>query len=292
MKGTLYLVATPIGNLGDLSPRAVEVLAAVDVVAAEDTRRTRKLLTAAGVGSGDRLVSFHRDNERAQWRHLVDELERGRDVALVSDAGMPLVADPGEDLVRRAADAGIEVVVVPGPSSVVSALAVSGLPTGRFVFEAFLPRKDGDRRRRLESLAGEERTMVFLESPNRAGATLAAMAEVFGGARRVAVCRELTKVHEEVWRGGLLAAAARFADTRGEVVLVVAGADPSATGGVDDDALAAFLVDRLAAGDRVKDAARAAHDELGVAKNRAYDVALALGQSPSPKLNRGGTPGP
>ncbi|MBX7159032.1 MAG: 16S rRNA (cytidine(1402)-2'-O)-methyltransferase [Acidimicrobiia bacterium] len=280
MKGTLYLVATPIGNLGDLSPRAVDVLAAVDVVAAEDTRRTRKLLSAAGVGN--RLVSFHRDNERAQWRRLIDELEAGHDVALVSDAGMPLVADPGEDLVRRAADAGVDVVVVPGPSAVVAALAVSGLPTGRFVFEAFLPRKDGERRRRLETLAGEERTMVFLESPNRVGATLAAMADVFGGDRRVAVCRELTKVHEEVWRGSLTAAAARFAGTLGEVVLVVAGADRVEGSGVDDDALAAFLADRLAAGDRVKEAARCAVTELGVAKNRAYDVALGLSRETTP----------
>lgn len=280
MKGTLYLVATPIGNLGDLSPRAVDVLAAVDVVAAEDTRRTRKLLSAAGVGN--RLVSFHRDNERAQWRRLIDELEAGHDVALVSDAGMPLVADPGEDLVRRAADAGVDVVVVPGPSAVVAALAVSGLPTGRFVFEAFLPRKDGERRRRLETLAGEERTMVFLESPNRVGATLTAMADVFGGDRRVAVCRELTKVHEEVWRGSLTAAAARFAGTLGEVVLVVAGADRVEGSGVDDDALAAFLADRLAAGDRVKEAARCAVTELGVAKNRAYDVALGLSRETTP----------
>lgn len=282
MKGTLYLVGTPIGNLGDLSPRAVEVLGAVDVIAAEDTRRTRKLLSAAGIGN--RLVSFHRDNERAQWRRLIDELEAGHDVALVSDAGMPLVADPGEDLVRRAADAGIGVVAVPGPSSVVSALAVSGLPTGRFVFEAFLPRKDGERRRRLEALAGEDRTMVFLESPHRVGATLTAMAGVFGGDRRVAVCRELTKVHEEVWRGGLLAAAARYAETQGEVVLVVAGAERAEEREVDDEALAAFLADRLAAGDRVKDAARAAAAELDVSKNRAYDVALGL--------SRDATPGP
>lgn len=282
MKGTLYLVGTPIGNLGDLSPRAVEVLTAVDVVAAEDTRRTRKLLSAARVGN--RLVSFHRDNERSQWRRLTEELEAGRDVALVSDAGMPLVADPGEDLVRRVADAGIEVVVVPGPSSVVAALAVSGLPTGRFVFEAFLPRKDGDRRRRLEALATEERTMVFLESPNRVGATLAAMAAVFGDDRRVAVCRELTKVHEEVWRGSLPAAAARFAETQGEIVLVVAGADRSGADDVSDDTLAAFLAERLAGGERVKEAARAAVAELGVAKNRAYDAALGI--------SRGGTPGP
>jgi len=273
MTGTLFLVATPIGNLGDLSPRAVETLEKVDVIAAEDTRRTRKLLSAAGIGN--RLVSFHRDNERAQWRHLVEELQLGHDVALVSDAGMPAIADPGEDLIRRAADAGIQVVVVPGPSSVTAALAVSGLPTGRFVFEAFLPRKDSERRRRLEALRDEERTMVFLEAPTRVSGTLSAMAEAFGTDREVSVCRELTKWHEEVWRGSLGAAAARFADTQGEIVLVVAG-NPAPPAEVDDDALRRFLADRLGAGESVKDAASAAAAELGVRKKHAYTVALSL----------------
>lgn len=277
MKGTLYVVGTPIGNLGDMTRRATETLAAVDLVAAEDTRRTRKLLSAEGIGN--RLVSLHRDNEAKQLPFLLEQLATGRDVALVSDAGMPLVADPGEALVGAAIEAGVEVVVVPGPSAVLAALAVSGLPTGRFTFEAFLPRKDGERRRRLEGLAAEERTMVFLEAPTRVGATLAAMAACFGADRRVAVCRELTKVHEEVWRGGLGDAATEYAETVGEVVLVVAGTD-AAPQEVDDDALAAFLTDRLAAGDRVKDAARAATAELGVAKNRAYDVALGLDRGP------------
>ena len=200
----VILVGTPIGNLGDLSPRAVEALATADVIAAEDTRRTRPLLTAAGIPAGGRLVSFHGPNEVELAARLVERIvERKERLVCVTDAGMPGISDPGERLVVAALAAGVAVEVVPGPSAALSALVLSGLPTGRFVFEGFLPRKGRQRAARLEALRGEDRTVVLFEAPHRLLGTLADLAGAFGGDRPVAVARELTKVFETVWRGTL-----------------------------------------------------------------------------------------
>lgn len=275
MAGRLTLVATPIGNLGDLSPRACEVLAAADVIAAEDTRRTRKLLHAAGIAAAGRLVSLHKDNERAQAAVIVAKLRGGADVALVSDAGMPAVSDPGADLVAQCADAGIVVSAVPGPSSVTTAVALSGLGDGRFVFEGFLPRRAGERTRRVAELARESRTIVVFEAPGRAAATLQSLAEGCGRGRSVVVCRELTKLHEEVWRGTLGDASERFVDAVGEFVIVVDGA-PVTTGAVDDADLDTYISERLAAGRSVRDAAGDAAATFDVPRRRAYDRALAV----------------
>ncbi|HWW43718.1 MAG TPA: 16S rRNA (cytidine(1402)-2'-O)-methyltransferase, partial [Acidimicrobiia bacterium] len=196
--GRLVVVGTPIGNLGDVTPRAVEALRDADLIAAEDTRRTRALLTHVGVPGRGRLVAVHEHNERAKAAELVDEIRRGRTVAFVTDAGMPGVADPGHRLVRACADADLPVEVVPGPSAVLAALAVSGLPSDRFCFEGFPPRKAGERARRLAGLAAEPRTMVFFESPRRAAATLEELARALGPGRRAVACRELTKTYEEI----------------------------------------------------------------------------------------------
>jgi len=220
--GTLYLVATPIGNLADLSARAAEVLGAARLVAAEDTRHTRKLLANKGIEA--ELISYREQNHRRAAERLLAVLEQGGDVALVSDAGMPGISDPGQALVAEAVARGFTVVPVPGPCAAVAALAGSGLPTDRFVFLGFLPRKPGAQRRVLEGLAAEPGSLVIYESPKRVGRTLAALAEVLGE-RRAVVVRELTKVHETFDRGSLAELAARYADgTRGEVTLVVEGA--------------------------------------------------------------------
>ncbi len=267
----LILVATPIGNLGDLAPRAVEVLREADVIACEDTRRTRALLSAAGVPGGRRLVSCHRDNERAVAPRLVDRMRAGDTVALVTDAGMPGIADPGEALVRACVEAGVGVSAVPGPSAVVTAVTLSGLPAGRFAFESFLPHKAGERRRRLAALAAEERTMVFLEGPSRLDAALADMVAAFGADRGCCVCRELTKLHEEVWRGPLGDAVAHFPQVRGEVVVVVAGAPPAE---VDDAEVVRAVAAAVARGLSARDAAAEVAGTLGVPKRKAYAVAV------------------
>jgi 16S rRNA (cytidine1402-2'-O)-methyltransferase len=224
MAGTLHLVGTPIGNLGDVTQRAKETLARVDLVAAEDTRRARKLLSHLRVRA--ELTTLFEGNERARTETLLDALRAGRDVAVISDAGMPGLSDPGYRLVRACADEGIEVRVVPGPSAAIAALVVSGLPSDRFVFEGFLPKKEGERRARLEALASERRTIVLFESPRRVGATLRAIASALGPDRPVSVARELTKVHEEVLRGTAEEIAGKLdgEEVRGEVVLVVGGA--------------------------------------------------------------------
>ena len=273
MTGKLVLVATPIGNLGDLSPRAVDALKDADVIACEDTRHTRKLLSASGISG--RLISVHEHNERAQTPYVLELVAAGQTVALVSDAGTPAISDPGARLVAAAVEAGARVTIVPGPSAVISALAVSGLPTDRFVFEGFLPRKGGDRSRRLEAIAAEDRTVVVYESPNRVGATLIDLAAACGPDRRVAVVRELTKLYEEIWRGRLGEAADHLgpAEARGEHVLVIEGAPPAAA---DDDAVAAALRDELGAGASKKDAAAAVASALGVSKRHAYQLALEL----------------
>lgn len=222
MTGRLVVCGTPIGNLGDASHRLLRVLGEVDLVAAEDTRRTRKLLTHYGIRT--RLVSYHGADERAGAERLLERLRRGDRVALVSDSGMPGVSDPGYEIVRRCIEEEIPIEVVPGPSAVVTALCLSGLPTARFVFEGFLPRREGERQRRLETLSDDDRTLVFFEAPGRVAETLAALGDVLGD-RRVAVARELTKVHEEVLRGTVseVLAGIEGRELKGEIVLVVEG---------------------------------------------------------------------
>lgn len=272
--GALVLVATPIGNLGDLSPRAVAALRDADVIAAEDTRRTRALCTAAGVPAGGRLRALHAHNERREAGRVVDDVRAGRRVVYVTDAGMPGISDPGERLVRACLDAGLAVEVVPGPSAALHALVVSGLPTGRFAVEGFLPRKGPERAARLAVVAREERTVVLFEAPNRVAATLGDLAAACGPDRRVAVARELTKLHEEVWRGPVAEAAARAAATTpiGEHVLVVAPAPAGAA--VSDAEVEAAVRVELASGASVRDAASAVSESLGVARRRAYDAAI------------------
>ncbi|HUO48474.1 MAG TPA: 16S rRNA (cytidine(1402)-2'-O)-methyltransferase [Acidimicrobiales bacterium] len=268
-------MATPIGNLGDLAPRAVAELAEADLVCCEDTRRTRALLSHAGV-SGIRLVSLHAHNEAARIPGVVARLQAGESVALVSDAGMPGISDPGARVVAAAVAAGVTVSVVPGPSAVLGALVVSGLPTDRFCFEGFLPRRGGDRRRRLAAVAGEERTTVLYEAPGRLAATLEDLADACGAARPVAVVRELTKLHEEVWRGPAGEAASEFGrrEVLGEVVVVVGGAEPAPAAG--DDELAERLRAELRAGVTLRDAAAAVARDSGVARRRVYELGLAL----------------
>jgi 16S rRNA (cytidine1402-2'-O)-methyltransferase len=276
-EGVLVLVGTPIGNLGDLSPRAVEVLRTADVIACEDTRRTRQLLTAAGVPAGGRLMAVHDHNEAAQVGGLLGRLAAGQRVAVVTDAGMPGISDPGERLVVAAAAAGHRVEVVPGPSAAIAALVVSGLPTGRSCFEGFLPRKGRDRARRLAELAAERRTTVLFESPRRVRATVADLVESVGGDRRVAVARELTKHFEEVWRGTLAEAVDHLAekDPIGEYVLVVEGA-PDAEPATESDVEDALRA-RLAAGVPRREAVAEVAADLGVPKRQVYDTALRLG---------------
>jgi 16S rRNA (cytidine1402-2'-O)-methyltransferase len=272
--GTLVVVATPIGNLGDLSDRARDVLGSADLVCCEDTRRTRILLSASGLPSNPkRLVSLHGHNEAARIPDVLEHLRAGQTVAVVSDAGTPAISDPGRRLVAAAAAEGFVVTAVPGPSSVLMALSVSGLGCDRFSFEGFLPRKGGDRRLRLAALAGEERTAVVLEAPGRVARLLTDLAAVCGD-RAVAVCRELTKLHEEVWRGSLDDAVDAFADREvlGEVVVVLGGAAPPETS--DDDTIGAAVEDRLAAGDTPRQAADAVAGALGVARRRAYSIAI------------------
>ena len=275
-EGALILVATPIGNLGDLSPRAVEVLRSADVIAAEDTRRTRGLLTHAGVPGGARLVSVHEHNERTRAAELVERIRAGDRVAFVTDAGTPGISDPGERLVRVCVEAGLRVEAVPGPSAVLAALVVSGLPTARFVMEGFLPRSGRDRTERLALVAAESRTTVLYEAPNRVAATLADLTVACGGDRRVVIARELTKRFEEVWRGSLTDAVAHVAETepRGEHVLVLAGAPAAAA--PDDAAVRDAVARLLADGVSARDAAAEVAATLGVPKRRAYDIATAL----------------
>lgn len=268
-------MATPIGNLGDLAPRAIEALASADVVACEDTRRTGRLLEHAGVRA-PRLLVVNDHTEPTQVRTVLDLLDAGQRVAVVTDAGTPGISDPGERLVAAAANAGHVVEVVPGPSAAVAALVASGLPAGRFCFEGFLPRKGSGRRERLVALAAEPRTMVFYEAPHRVPRTLADLAEALGPTRRVTIARELTKLHEELWRGSLEGAQAWAEEhpPRGEFVLVVAGA-PAAAPAEDADIVAALEAE-LAGGASKRDAAVSVAVALGVPKRRAYDLAVAL----------------
>ncbi len=272
MTGLLVLAATPIGQVADAPPRLATELAGADVVAAEDTRRLRRLCRDLGVEPGGRVVSYFEGNERARTPALLESLAAGERVLLVTDAGMPSVSDPGYRLVVAAVGAGVPVTAVPGPSAVLTALAVSGLPVDRFCFEGFPPRKAGERQRRLAGLAAEERTLVFFESPHRTAATLSAMAEAFGGDRPGAVCRELTKTHEEVRRGPLAELAAWAADgVRGEVTLVVAGAPPAAVP-ADPAAWRAAVADLTDEGATRKDAIAEVARSAGVPKREVYDA--------------------
>lgn len=275
-EGALMLVATPIGNLGDLSPRAVEVLRTADVIAAEDTRRTRKLLTHAGIPTGRRLRAVHEHNERASATKIVDEVRAGARVAYVTDAGMPGISDPGERLVRACAEAGLTVEVIPGPSAALAALVVSGLPTDRFVFEGFLPTKGRERDARLAVVRREERTIVLFEAPHRLVRTLTDLGNVCGGGRRVAVARELTKLHEEVWRGTLATAVEHFEQTapRGEIVVVI---EPNHEEVVEltDDELSSEALALVKAGIPTREAADRLAAALGVSRRRAYDAVIA-----------------
>ena len=270
--GVLVLAGTPIGDVRDASPRLIGELTGADVIAAEDTRRLRRLLARLEVATSARVVSYFEGNEAARTPELVEALRQGGRVLVVTDAGMPSVSDPGYRLVVAAVQAGVRVTAVPGPSAVLTALAVSGLAVDRFCFEGFLPRKAGERTRRLAEVAQEPRTMVFFEAPHRTAETLAAMVRAFGPDRPGAVCRELTKTYEEIRRGPL-AELVTWADAevRGEVTLVVSGAPPRRA----DLAEAAAEVDRLvAAGSRLKPAVSEVSARLGVAKNALYERVL------------------
>jgi 16S rRNA (cytidine1402-2'-O)-methyltransferase len=272
--GLLVLAATPIGRVADASSRLADELATADVVAAEDTRRLRRLAADLGVSVGGRVVSHFEGNEAARVSDLVALLLEGSRVLVVTDAGMPSVSDPGYRLVAAAVEAGVRVTAVPGPSAVLTALAVSGLAVDRFCFEGFLPRKPGERSRRLAELAADRRTTVFFEAPHRTAATLTALAEQFGGDRRGAVCRELTKTHEEVVRGPLADLAAWAADgVRGEVTLVVAGAEPVTTALSAAD-LALEVATEEAAGSTRKEAIRTVADRVGLPKREVYDAVV------------------
>jgi 16S rRNA (cytidine1402-2'-O)-methyltransferase len=265
--GTLYLVGTPIGNLDDMTRRARDTLGAVDVVAAEDTRRTGRLLSRLGLRA--RTLSLFEGNERARTEEVLDILRSGRDVAVVSDAGMPGLSDPGFRLVRACADEGIDVRVVPGPSAAIAALVVSGLPTDRFTFEGFLPRRAGERRSRLAELTADPRTVVLFESPRRVRATLADVLDMLGD-RRAALARELTKVHEEVLRGRVSELLERLGDRdpRGEVVLVIEGATEQ--GQADPGALVEEARALMSQGRKPREAAAEVARRHGAAANRVY----------------------
>lgn len=273
--GRVVLAATPLGDAGDASVRLVTALASAPVIAAEDTRRLRRLCADLGVTPSGRVVSFFDANETARLPLFLDALRRGQDVLVITDAGMPSVSDPGYRLVAAAVGEGIDVTVLPGPSAVTAALAVSGLPVDRFCFEGFLPRRAGERRRALAELGDEPRTLVFFEAPHRLATALADLAGAFGADRRAAVCRELTKTHEQVRRGtlGELAEWAR-GDVRGEITLVVAGAAPHADG-VAPTELAAAVAEREAAGEPRKDAIAAVARGHGVPKRDVFDAVVA-----------------
>lgn len=274
MSGTLYLVATPIGNLGDFSPRAVETLEAVDFIAAEDTRVSVKLLNHFEIKKP--LVSYHQHNHVTAGQAILNRLLGGESCALVTDAGTPAISDPGEELVRLCADNGVEVLSIPGCCAAVNALAISGLPTGRFTFEGFLSVNKKTRREHLAALENEERTMIFHEAPHKLLSTLEDLSAAFGPERPVALCRELTKLHEETIRTTLGQAADHWRDTapKGEFVLVVAGRPPRQEAAMTvEEAVDRVLVLRDS-GMRLKDAAREVADATGLSKNELYAAAL------------------
>jgi len=274
--GTLVLAGTPIGDIEDAPPRLAKELATADVIAAEDTRRLRRLTQALGVQPAGRVVSYFEGNESARTPELVEALEGGARVLLVTDAGMPSVSDPGYRLVAAAVEKDVRVTAVPGPSAVLTALALSGLPVDRFCFEGFLPRKAGERLSRLREVAEERRTLVYFEAPHRLQATLDAMAEAFGAGRRAAVCRELTKTYEEVRRGPLGELAEWAAEgVRGEITVVVEGAGEKAAEELDATELVRRVRVREEAGERRKEAIAAVAAEAGVPKREVFDAVVA-----------------
>ncbi|GGO88440.1 16S rRNA (cytidine(1402)-2'-O)-methyltransferase [Wenjunlia tyrosinilytica] len=280
MTGVLVLAGTPIGDVADAPPRLTEELAEADVVAAEDTRRLRRLTGALGVVPTGRVVSYFEGNESARTPELVEALVGGARVLLVTDAGMPSVSDPGYRLVAAAVEAGIKVTAVPGPSAVLTALALSGLPVDRFCFEGFLPRKAGERAGRLKQVAAEPRTLVYFEAPHRLAECLEAMAQAFGDDRPAAVCRELTKTYEEVRRGPLAELAAWARDgVRGEITVVVAGAPPAAPEELSPGELARRVAFREEAGERRKEAIAAVAADAGVPKREVFDAVVAAKKS-------------
>ncbi|HWL35047.1 MAG TPA: 16S rRNA (cytidine(1402)-2'-O)-methyltransferase [Frankiaceae bacterium] len=279
--GRLVLCGAPIGNVADASRRLADTLATADLVAAEDTRRLLRLARDLGIRV-ERVVSYHDANEAARTPELLDAIRGGRTVALVTDAGMPGVSDPGFRLVAAAAAEGLPVTVVPGPSAVTAAIAIAGLPSDRWCMEGFLPRKAGERRTRLAELAAERRTLVFFEAPHRVGAMLAAMAEAFGQERRAVACRELTKTYEEVRRGGLAELAEWAAgEVKGELTIVVEGA-PDAPPEATPKDLAQQVADREAAGATRKDAIAETARERGVRKRVVYDAVVARAHIETP----------
>lgn len=276
MSGALILVATPIGNLQDITARAVEVLRGADVICCEDTRHSSKLLQRIGV-SDKPLVIVNEHTEHDSREKIVALVASGKSVALITDAGSPGVSDPGERVVRAIIDAGLAVSATPGPSAAIMAVTLSGLPSGRFVFEGFLPRSGAERKERLEAVANESRTVVLYEAPHRLHKTLGDLETMCGANRRIAIAAELTKVHEEVWRGTLHDAVKRHAEgePRGEFVLVLAGAEPLAP--PTDDELMAALRAEIESGVSRKDAASRVSARFGVSKRHVYELTLTLG---------------
>ena len=274
MSAMLYLVPTPIGNLGDISVRCRETLEAADFIAAEDTRVTLKLLNHLGIKKS--LVSYYEHNKATQGSRIVERILAGETCALVSDAGSPAISDPGEDLVRQCAAAGIPVCAIPGPCAAITALSISAQATGRFCFEGFLSTAKKSRREHLDSLKKEQRTMIFYEAPHKLLTTLTDMAEVFGEDRPISLCRELTKLHEEVVRTTLGQAVARYTQSppKGEFVLVVAGAPAEKQALPSETDAAARVTQLIAQGVSRKDAVKQTAKELGLPKNVVYDIAL------------------
>lgn len=274
MAGMLYLVPTPIGNLGDISLRCRETLEQADFIAAEDTRVTLKLLNHLGIKKN--LVSYYEHNKEFKGNVILDRILAGETCALVSDAGSPAISDPGEDLVKQCAEAGVTVCAIPGPCAVITALSISGQSTGRFCFEGFLSTAKKSRREHLESLTNEQRTMIFYEAPHKLLNTLESMAEVFGPARSISLCRELTKLHEEVVRTTLGEAIERYTaqPPKGEFVLVVAGAPAAQKQLPTTEDAAKRVVELTAEGMSRKDAIKQTAQELGLPKNVVYDAAL------------------
>ncbi len=279
MPGILYLVPTPIGNLGDISLRCRETLEHADFIAAEDTRVTLKLLNHLGIKKS--LVSYYEHNKAVRGCQIVERILAGETCALVSDAGSPAISDPGEDLVRQCVQAGIPVCAIPGPCAAITALSISGQSTGRFCFEGFLSMSKKSRREHLDSLKEEHRTMIFYEAPHKLAATLEDLRDTFGEDRPVSLCRELTKLHEEVIRTTLGEAARRYAENapRGEFVLVVAGAPKVKKQPVPASDAACRVTQLMSEGFSRKDAVKQAAKELGLPKNTVYEIALA-GKAP------------
>ena len=274
MSAMLYLVPTPIGNLGDISLRCRETLENADFIAAEDTRVTLKLLNHLGIKKN--LVSYYEHNKATQGSRIVERILAGETCALVSDAGSPAISDPGEDLVKQCAAAGIPVCAIPGPCAAITALSISGQATGRFCFEGFLSTAKKSRREHLDALKKEQRTMIFYEAPHKLLTTLTDLREVFGGDRPISLCRELTKLHEEVVRTTLAEAVARYTETppKGEFVLIVAGAPAEQQEAPSETDAAARVSQLMAEGVSRKDAVKQAAKELGLPKNVVYDIAL------------------